>query len=149
MDKKDKDLVNICLDKKDYDMLTLLHEQKRFTLADLVDLIQRKHVLEERKRRYLLVTYDVKGFDHDGYCSGVDGGDPEDEESWTKQCIHVTSQSELKEYLINGTGRFAVSKEQMAEFDEDIDGCTSGGSGYCKGMYQRRKCVRLELLEEC
>jgi hypothetical protein len=150
MDTNDKELIDICLKKRDYEILTMLYNQKKFNLEYLVRLLSKKRSQEEDDTRYLLVTYDISGWDHDGYCSGECGGDSGEEDNWQRQFLYTTTKQDIRQKYGNlfKDGN-EPTKEQLEEFDDGIEGCTSSvGSGYCKKMRQKRKCIKLELLEE-
>lgn len=61
-----------------------------------------------------------RGNDHDGYCSGLDG-------DYDNCSFSEETDEEIKREKI------ALS---LKNFESRHEGCTSSGSGYCRGMFQ-------------
>ncbi len=66
----------------------------------------------------------MKGQDHDGYCSGEEANDSSD----ILICYDLMDKQNMPKLNKN--------KFTRQRFDYVHHGCTSGGSGYCKGFHQ-------------
>ena len=73
------------------------------------------------------VRFHTTGNDHDGYCSGVEAD---------------TDGNTVNEYKIK-----KIMKDRLVTSIDTFDiyepGCTSGGSGYCKGFNQYYEAIRI------
>ncbi len=77
--------------------------------------------------RFLRITWRVSGTDHDGYCSGQDGG----------YDIEPYEETEIIENVDKG-----IALDDLAQFDFFEGGCTStSGSGCCKNIGRHWKTI--------
>jgi hypothetical protein len=103
-----------------------------------------------------LVKYKVVGCDHDGYCSGSDADGPDENFEHEEYDLVDKDQPEDKNYFDKNILPDQIELDQnhfvkdLEVFNYRIDGCTSGGSGYCSGFYQEYICLwALQLDPDC
>jgi hypothetical protein len=112
-------------------------KQHMDTIKILSMEIDRRERIKTRNKKKLLVRYNVKGFDHSGYCSGEEVSDSEKPNKWKHMEIVETSEYNDKNFIIDSEGEQILTADYLEDFETKEDGCTSqSGSGYCKGMYQ-------------
>lgn len=78
-----------------------------------------------------IVEFRVVGTDHCGYCSGAEADEEEDFK------IQVKTKT-IERY---------TQVKTLRDFNFTHEGCSSGGSGYCRGYEQRWRALRILSVE--
>jgi hypothetical protein len=152
--KNDKELVEQFMDKVDITngfsfVSTKVAQNKNYKdiMEILTDEIDRREIQKKRKFKILLVKYNVQGHDHDGYCSGNEIDEKSRPSNWFHTEIIKTDKYNDEDFILNNfcqeqttNTKKMLKPEYLSDFNEDrYDryGCTSTGSGHCKGMWQK------------
>lgn len=102
--------------------------------------LQKRKMKKNNNKTAILITYDVEGFDHSGYCSGNDVEKNEEPEHWKHEELYINDKYDKYDFIKGNL--------KLTDFDKINYGCTSnGGSGYCSGFYQKYKTRRVKLME--
>jgi hypothetical protein len=90
------------------------HKESLKNLQTELYFIENRNLLKKVK-----ITYKITGKTHDGYCSGADSDDYEE---------NINDSLEIVTWIPkDGT---------LPEMDYRINGCNTHGSGYCRGFYE-------------
>jgi hypothetical protein len=118
--------------------LLIAQTKKHMDIIKILSIeINRRERIKIRNKKILLIKYDVEGFDHFGYCSGVEVSDNEELTKWKHMEIVETSKYDDKDFITDSEGEQILTADYLEDFETKEDGCTSqSGSGYCKDMYQ-------------
>jgi hypothetical protein len=129
MDKVELENGFLIAQKKEHDSIIKL----------LANEINRQEKRKQRKFKMLLIKYNVKGFDHSGYCSGNDVtlSDNEEPDEW--EHLEITETDEYHDgcFITDSNHEQILKPDYFEDFKTRESGCTSeNGSGYCRGMWQ-------------
>ena len=91
----------------------------------------------------LELTFEVRGNDHDGYCSGAEANSEKDELIAVGYFYGLYKLPQRGKLFSKG-GVLKSKYINTAVLDYANYGCTSGGSGYCTGMHQEYTLVSIK-----
>jgi hypothetical protein len=86
------------------------------------EINNREEKIKTRNKKKLLVKYDVKGFDHSGYCS--DAKVSEEPRKWKHMEIVETCKYDDDEFMIDSEKQQILEAHYLEDFKTKKDGCT-------------------------